>query len=139
MIMLMYTQHTQAQQMSMVMLDRVVDSENEDLMRRRAERELLSRGGVEVAEPYYHRHGDCETSTSGSYFGGSQGSITGSDLPGYFSGSQPPNEHYESSDYRVCPTGILEGTYLVSPYWRGHVWYHHTGGDMSGITTRQSC
>lgn len=94
------TDLSQAQQMSMVMLDRAVDSENEDLMRRRAERELLNRGGVEVAEPYYHRHGDCETSTSDSYFGGSQGSITGSDLPGYFSSLQPPDEHYESSDYR---------------------------------------
>ena len=104
--------HTQNQQMSTVMLDRVVDSENEDLMRRREGRVLShqQRGGVEVADPYYH-HTDYETSTSrsDSYYG-SRDSMAISELPGYYSSSQPPDEHYESSDYtRVRrQVGVLE-------------------------------
>ncbi len=51
--------------------------------------------GIEVASI-----GQYDTTSSTSYFG-SKTSMTGSDIQGYYSSSQPPDEHYESSDYRV--------------------------------------
>ena len=83
------------------MLDRIItDSENEDIIRRRDEGVMARNfGGVDVADPYY-RHMDFETSTtrSDSYYFGSQASIPTSELPGYYSSSQAPDDH---SDYRV--------------------------------------
>ena len=55
-----------------------------------------SMGGIEVAPSI--RHYD---TSSASYFG-SKTSMAGSDIQGYYSSSQPPDEMYEdSSDCRV--------------------------------------
>lgn len=76
-------------------LDRV-SSPTESVIQQR--REAAIQGaveGIEVASsirPY-------DTSST-SYLG----SIAGSDIQDYYSSSQPPNEMYESSDYRVSPT-----------------------------------
>lgn len=96
----------QPQPMSTVMLDRVVDSENEDMVHRKEEGLRNRSLGVEVAEPYY-RHMDYETSTE-SYCGSKDS------IPGYYSSSQAPDDHYESSDYRVCMLGGVKVRVLCS-------------------------
>lgn len=75
-------------------LDRV-SSPTESAIQQR--RNVADQGaeGIEVASSI--RHYD---TSSASYFG-SKTSMTGSDIQGYYSSSQPPDEMYESSDGRV--------------------------------------
>lgn len=54
-------------------------------------------GGIEVASSIRHY----DTSSASNYYFGSKTSVAGSDVQGYYSSSQPPDEFYESSDNRV--------------------------------------
>ena len=93
--------------MNTVMLDRAVDSENEDLLRRREEGAYLTNvTGVEVVElNSYQQTTDVDTSTtrSESYYD-SNNSMTASDMPGYYSSSQAPDQY---SDYMVRINKII--------------------------------
>ena len=94
--------HTFMQAQQTAMLDRAVDSENEAFRERRHFIDhVQGMTGVEIAAPYYHRPTDLETSTtrSDSVTFGSKDSISASER--YYSSSQLPDDHYESSDYRV--------------------------------------
>jgi len=94
--------HIFMQTQQTAMLDRAVDSENEAFRERRHFIDhVQGMTGVEIAAPYYHRPADLETSTtrSDSVTFGSKDSISASER--YYSSSQLPDDHYESSDYRV--------------------------------------
>ena len=70
---------------------------NETALQLRREAAIHQRmGGIDMAS----RHVDYESSTDF----GSITSIPVSELPGYYS-SQPPDDNYESSDYRVSDLG----------------------------------
>ena len=90
----MYIWSPQAQAPTSMHLDRT-SSPTESAIRQRREATNLCAEGIEVASSI--RHYD---TSSASYFG-SKTSMTGSDNQGYYSSSQPPDEMYESSDYRV--------------------------------------
>ena len=83
--------------MSTVHLDNCVDPEHEALQERReaALHRGLGGGGVEVAQGHF------DFDTSSMSYSGSINSLAASELPGYYSSSLAPDEHYESSDYRV--------------------------------------
>ena len=74
-------------------MDRV-SSPTESAIQQRLDAANQDTGGIEVASSI--RPG----TSSASYFG-SKTSVAGSDIQGYYSSSQPPDEMYDSSDYRV--------------------------------------
>lgn len=76
-------------------LDHTSSPTESALRQRREAANRSTEDGIEVASSI--RHYD---TSSASYFG-SKPSVAGSDIQGYYSSSQPPDEMYESSDCRV--------------------------------------